>query len=139
MPYLHVTQSNLIRHKKYRILICRLRFPALFLPFVSNKIELVLSWNKIFFSISYPCSSLKSFVQSIFDITSSTPTNSASDLHSHRLPALTHIFIYSSQIDRMQCFHPSYLQMLLPFCDVYLDIDTLHRCGWMLHASNNIC
>ena len=61
------------------------------------------------------------------------------DLRSHRLPALTHIFIHSSQIDRMQCFHPSYLQMLLPSCDFCSDSDTLHRCGWTLHASNNIC
>ena len=41
---------------------------------------LATSRQKTCIKSSYPCSSVKSFVQSIFDITSSTPTNSASVL-----------------------------------------------------------
>ena len=62
--------------KKYQILRARDRFPALFLPFSTSNIVLLLSWYRIFSLIRYPCVSTNNCVHSIFVLPSLHPTSS---------------------------------------------------------------
>ena len=62
---------------KYRTLMCFVLFVLDFLLLVSNSVALRLSWYMISYSIRYPCSSQKYFVQSICGIALSGTITSA--------------------------------------------------------------
>ncbi len=64
--------------KKHRMLMCLVRMLLEALPFLSRRIELLLSCSMRFSTIPYPCDSKKLRVQIIIGIMSLTPTNSLS-------------------------------------------------------------
>ena len=91
MKSAHITSVGQYSMDKFRFLTWSVRkkyltfsaldlFPALLLPLFSNKIALLLSWNKIFLFKEYPCCSINQPVHNIIVAASSAPTSSASVL-----------------------------------------------------------
>ena len=64
--------------KKYRIFNARLCLPALPWPFLSYRMELLLSWCKMVFSTGWPCASTNNFIHRICVAPSLTPISLAS-------------------------------------------------------------
>ncbi len=60
------------------MLIARVRWLELALPFLSSRIALLLSWNMMFLLTLYPCALINNLVHSTILIESSAPTSSAS-------------------------------------------------------------
>jgi hypothetical protein len=74
------TSSFLTRSaiKKYRMLMCFMRLLLEAFPFLSKRIELLLSWNKTLSLKPYPCAFIKYRVQQMAGMKSSAPTISVS-------------------------------------------------------------
>jgi hypothetical protein len=64
--------------KKYRMLMCFVRFLLEAFTFFSKRIELLLSWNKTLSLTPYPCALIKYRVQQMASMKSSAPTISVS-------------------------------------------------------------